>query len=797
MSLFEKLRGLGAAAAGLTAAIAPAAVLLAAQRQYDRMSASLQTITGSAEKAQEAFRLLNALAGEMPFTLDQTVGAFTKLSSLGLTPSEKAIKSYGNTAAAMGKDLSQLIEAVADATTGEFERLKEFGIKTKQEGDKVAFTFRGITTTVNKSAQDIEAYLQKLGEVEFAGAMKNRMDTLDGSILRFQASWNSLLSSMAQSSSLATTVRGYLDTISEGLDDLAASFASGQFDAALDAQMGMWRDLGEEALRAFGIIDAESQFMGSSVSATMSKLSAEIVQVFEYMPANLKASFKLAMNEVSYFTDHLVNEAKFWGRTLAAPFTDDTWEQALADFRREDTKLSLGRRSSINLIMAERQTVIDSYEAQIAKAKQLRDEYLKNLKARRESNALAELGAVKGSGKEATSGNREADEAARKSAEEARKRREAEFQQLQADLATENETIARAHAERVRIIIENAKKGSALYDDLMARAQKKRDEELANTAEARGKQELEALRQSLLPQEAMIAQSFAKRMELIRAYAGEDQRLREELEASVTAKRDQELLQVEREKQAKIDALMSGFGTEQQIMLQQYEERRRLILEQEELTELQKQALLDELHQRHLAKLAEYEQAQISMATQAASSLFGSLADLAKNHAGEQSSTYRKLFAISKAFAIADSTMKISQGVANAMSLPWPQNLAEGTRVAAMGAKLLADISSSQFSGMYDKGGQIPAGKFGIVGEYGPEVVKGPATIRGRELTSRVYPEKQAPAPAPQMEPPKVTVKNVNVLDPSIVADFLNTDAGEQVIMNVVNRNRVSAAEWG
>ena len=57
---------------------------------------------------------------------------FTKLVALGLNPSQRAMESYGNTAAAMGKDLSQMIEAVADAATGEFERLKEFGIKSKR-----------------------------------------------------------------------------------------------------------------------------------------------------------------------------------------------------------------------------------------------------------------------------------------------------------------------------------------------------------------------------------------------------------------------------------------------------------------------------------------------------------------------------------------------------------------------------------------------------------------------------------------------------------------------------------------
>ncbi|MCM8530660.1 MAG: hypothetical protein NE330_05815, partial [Lentisphaeraceae bacterium] len=100
-------------------------------------------------------------------------------------PSERALRSYGDTASAMGKDLNQLIEAVADATTGEFERLKEFGIKARSEGDNVSFTFKGVTTTIGKNAAEIEEYLTKLGEVNFAGAMSERMDTLNGAMSNF------------------------------------------------------------------------------------------------------------------------------------------------------------------------------------------------------------------------------------------------------------------------------------------------------------------------------------------------------------------------------------------------------------------------------------------------------------------------------------------------------------------------------------------------------------------------------------------------------------------------------------
>ena len=36
---------------------------------------------------------------------------------------------------------------------------------------------------------------------------------------------------------------------------------------------------------------------------------------------------------------------------------------------------------------------------------------------------------------------------------------------------------------------------------------------------------------------------------------------------------------------------------------------------------------------------------------------------------------------------------------------------------------------------MYDKGGYIPAGSVGIVGEIGPELVSGPAMVTGRKQT--------------------------------------------------------------
>ena len=151
-------------------------------RETEKLMASLETVTGSTEMATKAFAGITQFAAETPFQVGQIADAFIKLKALGLEPTEEALRSFGNTSSAMGKSLNQMIEAVADASTGEFERLKEFGIKSKSEGDKVKFTFQGVTTTVQKNAKAISGYLQQIGENQFAGDMNKQMGTMNGII---------------------------------------------------------------------------------------------------------------------------------------------------------------------------------------------------------------------------------------------------------------------------------------------------------------------------------------------------------------------------------------------------------------------------------------------------------------------------------------------------------------------------------------------------------------------------------------------------------------------------------------
>ena len=197
--------------------------------ETEMLRGSLVTMTGSSENAGMAFDALTDIARRTPFTLDQSVNAFIKLRALGLEPSEKAILSYGNTASAMGKDLNQMIEAVADASTMEFERLKEFGIKARQEGENVSFTFQGVTTTVGKNAEEIQNYLLGIGETKFGDAMANQMERLPGKLSNLQDNVDALFRAVGDSGGIdlfGTAVDLASTTVSsmtESVDDLIAS----------------------------------------------------------------------------------------------------------------------------------------------------------------------------------------------------------------------------------------------------------------------------------------------------------------------------------------------------------------------------------------------------------------------------------------------------------------------------------------------------------------------------------------------------------------------------------------------
>lgn len=395
-----------------TAAMAGLKKTLDVTRQFDVLNAQLITATGSAKNAAIAFDAIAKFAANTPYDLGQATESFTKLVNLGLTPSEKALTSYGNTASAMGKSLNQFIEAVADATTNEFERLKEFGIKSKQEGDNVEFTFRGITTTVKKEAGAIEGYLQALGENEFAGAMANRMDTLDGKISNLGDSWDMLFLDISKNGA-GELMADSVDLANDAISGLSDFLNSGQLDQSFSVLAtkfsGFTNDITGAVDYITSLFNMGSQLWGEDVD----KFISFIGDALKNMPENFRAAIQLSAVEIASLVDYAaaygeafaevlgvklaqaVEYSKVYGKAIGEalnPFSDgetdiDSELERLSSlaidmtdsiFKNAEAKAEATaeiRRSSITGIIEERDRAVEASDVQIGKISALGEAY--------------------------------------------------------------------------------------------------------------------------------------------------------------------------------------------------------------------------------------------------------------------------------------------------------------------------------------------------------------------------------------------------------------------------------------
>lgn len=256
----------------------------------------------------------------------------------------------------------------------------------------------------------------------------------------------------------------------------------------------------------------------------------------------------------------------------------------------------------------------------------------------------------------------------------------------------------------------------------------------------------------------------------------------------------------------------------------------RLITEQEAAD---RRVAIEEDTQRRIRDL---QVAQQSAAIQAAQATTESLAEIAKGLVGEQSKVYKALFVASKAFAIADSIIKIQQGIANALSLPFPANMAAVAAVAAQAASIISNIqaitlqfadgglvrgpgtstsdsiparlsdgeyvvnarATKQHLGLLEtiNSGRDPFLRYaagGLVSNDNETMTKPTQKVAEAAAgTPMASGSGQSPSSKPE-KPVQPIIRIVNVTDPKEALSALRTAEGEQEIINIIERNAGTA----
>ncbi len=213
---------------------------------YEDANLTLKTLYGSQEAAQEKFQWLQSFAATTPFEFPELLEAATRLKSYGMDV-EQYGRTIGDTAAAMGKPIMAVVEAVADAQQGEFERMKEFGIKAVEiQKDN----YQQLGASMQDMGKTALTYMDENGKQQIAVVDRNNKEMITSTI---EAIWNDKYAGAMDERSRSFT--GMISTIKDNLKAGLAEMAGFDMQTASvegASLLGVLKELAGVALMASG-----------------------------------------------------------------------------------------------------------------------------------------------------------------------------------------------------------------------------------------------------------------------------------------------------------------------------------------------------------------------------------------------------------------------------------------------------------------------------------------------------------------------------------------------------------------
>lgn len=650
-----------------------------ASKVYEDMSAKLSVLTGDIDSARDKFWELNALEDKTAIATDKLAQAYLTLGNNGLTRSSKQLEKYAAIAQGTNKDITGLAQNISNFVNGRLQSLKEYGITAERNGNKVVMSFKGEKKEIEATSEALEQYLGQLADTQFGGVLEARTGTLTASFERLQNAWGTLTTRIMDGSSGAGSVLTvFVDNATDLLNWFADCLTNPAFSEFFSTIAEGWKsilDTGREKLSALG--DKISEFWSDSGAASalgIESISDYFTQFFNFVRAGFMEVAKQAENAWTAVKGGLSGANEF----IIEFGTSWDWDKASKAFNKEVNEAADA--------MIENDKIWDT-----AIKLQFKDieKNLQELKKKRE-DAAKELGKEGNGddGKPRKIGGTSGSSGASKKTDTWT----SYYNQLIKSQQSGLSELEKAYADYYSKI-----------DEITKRASESSIVDLQQVANAR----------------LLVEQELADKIKQIQ----------QDAQSFIWDLTGNEIAKLQSDYQAKLD------------LLNTYHEQ--ALISEESYTEAVK-ALYDKFYAEQTKKSGKdknknsFFTAQdldnIQSLTDGLDSMTDAFSNLTQGMS-ESSATYRALFAIQKSFAVASATMNAIVAWTNALDEKpfWPNGIAAYANAVAMTTNILGQLKSVT---MHDKGGYIPAGGLGIVGEYGPELVRGPANVTSRRETA-------------------------------------------------------------
>ena len=714
LSVGKTLAGIGAGAAlgGLYALYNGASDNVKA---FEDLRAKLSGVTGDLQSAEKVFWELNALEDQTTISTSELSEALLYLNKFGIGVTSEDMKNLSAVSIGLNKDLASVTSAIGKAAQGRYQSLKELGIAVDDAGNTLKLSFKGVTTEVEKDTDAIKNYLSNLGKTQFSEVLEAKLQTTDAALNRFKNAWGTLQTEIFRSDGVIGQI--FTNIYNQGTDMVNGLITVFKLESVQKVIKGAvehiynffrimyesitgkaitfktdWAEIWLNILNTVNLAIAKFKLLSASLISGF-KVLAGAFDDFVYKP--IKALMNKIMREWDEWQNHFWKKIGEISTRISAPFVSLALDYA--ELSAEVSKDMDENGSSLNDALKEREGILNQAAKDYA-------ETLENI---------------------------------RKSEEELKKSSEGK----QGESVLDN-LFGASSGNSVNAINTAGKKASNVIDTLKREWDsfyKSLVSESRNSLSERQRLEIEYNEKNIeLQKYAAVAsaEEISKAKQLIEEqYQLKKKELEENAQKEYYSimENETELLRIETQK--RID-LINQMYKDNLLSATQYMEAQSKLIDsyyKNAGKKKTKDTILSDESVDRVNKLKDVTQ-----------NLSDAFSDMAGSM-NKSSSSYKALFAIQKGFAVASATMNAilawSQALSDPTQMSWIAKLTQYANAIALTANIISQLRSVQ---MYDKGGEIKAGELGIVGEYGPELIQGPATVTSRKDTADILNRNQS-----------------------------------------------------
>ena len=681
----------GIAAGALTGAISKE--LMATEKSV----ASFITATGSLQEARAQFEMLQQAARDTIQPFDALKAVTLDLRKNGIQATAEQLKTFSQIAYGTGQSLETVGKAFTATMQGRYKALQQLGITAKDTGATLQLTYKGMTTEIEKNSDALSAYFAQIGK-ENEGVLDYLQGGLTGAVNQLENAWGDFYRSIAESG----LGQAIADTVREAAK-------------ALDGITG-WINRNQAGIQQF--------FNGWSFY--VKKLGADFESLRQDMEDWLTTADKVKNtggeeNDVGIL-GWINSAAETVGSKWYELLNGSTDERAYKAQKERIVEMNKQR-------LAAYKKGTDEYYAEIERGNQ-RIVDLEKLYADKQTTVFGRVGKFFDLDDTAIKLHRALENTTTeydqfiKETEEKRKKLEREtapqYQDRPISFGT-TETGASATTKR------EADTWAQYYTRVLQLQRNGYTEAQKLRAEHNDALE-ELLAEYQASATATEAELFTARETLEAEY---QRKIKEQRGAAVEYLREirgDELEQLAEEYRVKLEQL-DEYHTDALISEQEYQEARLKLISDYEKARAKARATKNEF-------ITKDDEENIKQFTDAMNDLSDAFQNLTTGMS-ESSGAYKALFAIQKSFAVASATANAIVAWTKALSnsATWYEALANYANAVAMTTNIISQLKSLT---MHDLGGHIAAGQVGVVGEYGPELVTGPADVTSRKRTAEL-----------------------------------------------------------